>query len=551
MADVVASSLVRLVCDKMGTKLMKEFGLLSGADKELKKLKGILEMIRDVLDDAEVRQEKDKALRGWLKKLKDVAFEIDDLLDDVAIESVKSENNRKNGIIGKVCKLSSLPNSVKFKYAIAHRAKGIREKLDEIAIERSKFHLQVKMTTESNREDIVIRESSSFVDESEIYGREEDKEKIIDSLVNTESKNGLGVVAIVGMGGLGKTTIAKLVFNNETVRNHFDQFIWVSVNENFDIRRIIKNILESTSTTNFDLSLELLQCKLKERLGGRRFLLVPDDVWNENTEKWDNLRGLLTIGAQGSKVIVTSRSTRVASIMGTVEPYILAGLSEEDCWLLFERRAFTLATTSDTNSNLVAIGKQIVKKCGGVPLAAKVLGSLMRFKRKESEWLAIRDNDTWNISIVENEILPSLRLSYVNLPSHLKQCFAYCALFPKNERIWISDLIQLWIAEGFIQSSDNRAELKDVGMGFVEELLSRSLFQVGPMYDGETISCIKIHDLVHDMASYVAGEECSTIDTDGIITIKENTRYSSFIWKNSPLFGSIYSLGIPTKLRTL
>ncbi|KAJ4807058.1 CC-NBS-LRR disease resistance protein [Rhynchospora pubera] len=314
MADVVASSLVRLVCDKMGTKLMKEFGLLSGADKELKKLKGILEMIRDVLDDAEARQEKDKALRGWLKKLKDVAFEIDDLLDDVAIESVKSENNIKTGIMGKVCKLSSLPNSVKFKYAIAHRAKGIREKLDEIAIERSKFHLQVKMTTESNREDIVIRESSSFVDESEIYGREEDKEKIIDSLVNTESKNGLGVVTIIGMGGLGKTTIAKLVFNNETVRNHFTQFIWVSVNENFAIRRIIKNILESTLTTNFDLSLELLQCKLKERLGGRRFLLVLDDVWNENTEKWDNLRGLLTIGAQGSKVIVTSRSTRVASI---------------------------------------------------------------------------------------------------------------------------------------------------------------------------------------------------------------------------------------------
>ncbi|KAJ3684625.1 hypothetical protein LUZ61_013789 [Rhynchospora tenuis] len=233
--------------------------------------------------------------------------------------------------------------------------------------------------------------------------------------------------------------------------------------------------------------------------------------------------------------------------MGTVEPYILAGLSEEDCWLLFERRAFTLATTSDTNSNLVIIGKQIVKKCGGVPLAAKVLGSSMRFKRKESEWLAIRDNDIWNISIVENEILPSLMFSYINLPSHLKQCFTYCALFPKNEKIWISHLIQLWIAEGFIQSSDNRAELKDVGMVFVEELLSRSLFQ----YVGETMSCIKIHDLIHDMASYVAGEECSTIDTDRIITIGENTRYLSFVCKNSPLFGRLYPLGIPTKLRTL
>lgn len=551
MAEVVASSLVRLVCNKMGTNLIKEYGLLSGANKELKKLEGTLKMIRDVLDDAEARQEKEKALRGWLKKLKDVAFEIDDLVDDAALEAVKSENKKIPGIKGKVRNISSIPHSIKFKSKIAHKAKGIREKLDEIAAERSKFHLQENVTIEGNyRENKIARESSSLVIESEVYGREKDKEEIIDFLINTGSTNSLEVMAIVGMGGLGKTTIAQLVYNDERVQNHFENLIWVSVNKNFDIRRITKYILESVTESSADLNLELLQRKLKNRLGGKRFLLVLDDVWNENSEKWDQLRALLTIGALGSKVIVTTRSTRVASIMGAVTPYILTGLSKEDCWLLFEKRAFT-SGTNEASSNLVTIGKQIVRKCGGVPLAAKVLGSLMRFKRRESEWLTIRDNDIWNIPDAENEILPSLMLSYICLPSYLKPCFTYCALFPKNETICISVLSELWMAEGFIQHTGSRAELKDVCMEYVEELLSRSLFQDDSSYDGQTVCRIKMHDLVHDLAYYVAGEECSIVKTDGTTNITENTRYSSFVCKNGPVLDSLKSSEIPSNLRTL
>ncbi|KAF3341009.1 putative disease resistance protein RGA1 [Carex littledalei] len=552
MAEVVASSLVRLVCDKMGTKLIKEYGLLSGANKDLKKLEGTLKTIQDVLDDAEGKQEKGRALKGWLKKLKDAAFEIDDLLDDAALEARKSKNKNIPGLKGKVCKLSSIPHSIKFRSKFSHKAKKIMEKLDEIAAERSKFHLQEKITTEGNGEDSMVRESSSFVIESEVYGREEDKEKVIEFLISTGNANDIGVMAIVGMGGLGKTTIAQLVYNDERVQKHFENLRWVSVNDNFDIRRITNSILGLVTESNSDSNLELMQHKLKKQLGGQRFLLVLDDVWNENSEKWDRLRALLTIGAKGSKVIVTTRSTRVASIMGTVSPYILTGLSKEDCWLLFERRAFTLGT-NEASSNFVTIGKQIVKKCGGVPLAAKVLGSLMRFKRKEREWLAIRDNDILNITDVDDEILPSLRLSYICLPPHLKLCFTYCALFPKNETIDTRVLIQLWIAEGFIQPRGTREELEDVGMEYVEELLSRSLFQVGELHDdGPTVCRIKMHDLIHDLANYEAGEECSIVDPNGITNITENTRYSSFICENGLVCDTFKSSElISSNLRTL
>ncbi|KAJ1689288.1 hypothetical protein LUZ63_013443 [Rhynchospora breviuscula] len=334
MAEVVASSLVRMVCEKIGIKLMKEYDFLGGARKELKKLEGTLKTIREVLEDAEARQEKEKTLRGWLRQLKDVTFEIDDLLDDAEFEAGKS--------FGKVCKLLSFPNSIKFKSTIAHKAMEIRKKVDEIAAERSKFHLQEK--TESNREDSISRESSSFVIESEVFGRDQDKKNIVDFLIHNENESGVGVMVIVGMGGLGKTTIAQLVYNDKRVSDHFDNLIWVSVNDNFDIRQITSTILESITESKYDFNLELLQRKLKEQISGQRFLLVLDDVWNENSEKWDQLRALLTIGAHGSKVIVTTRSTRVATIMGTVNPYILTGISKEDCWLLFERRAFTLGT---------------------------------------------------------------------------------------------------------------------------------------------------------------------------------------------------------------
>ncbi|XP_078152657.1 putative disease resistance protein RGA3 [Carex rostrata] len=552
MAEVVASSIVRLVCDKMGTKLIKEYGLLSGANKDLKKLKGTLKAIQDVLVDAEGRQEKGRALKGWLKKLKNVAFEIDDLLDDAALEAHKSENKNIPGLKGKVCKFSLIPHSIKSRSDFAHKAKKIMKKLDEIAAERSHFHLQEKITTEGNGEDSMVRESSSFVIESEVYGREGDKEKIIEFVINTGNTNNIGVMAIVGMGGLGKTTITQLVYNDERVQKHFDELIWVSVNDNFDIKRIINSILGLIIESNSGSNLELLQHKFKERLGGRRFFLVLDDVWNENSEKWDRLRALLTIGAQGSKVIVTTRSTRVASIMGTVSPYILTGLSEEDCWLLFEKRAFTLGN-NDATSKLVTIGKQIVRKCGGVPLAAKVLGSLMRFKRREREWLAIRDNGILNITNVEDEILPSLRLSYICLPPHLKSCFTYCALFPKNETIDTHVLIQLWIAEGFIQPRGNRAELEDVGMEYVEELLSRSLFQVQELaYDGQTVHRVKMHDLIHDLANYEADEECLIVDPNGITNITENTRYLSFVCKNGLVCDTFKSSElIPSNLRTL
>ncbi|XP_038973357.1 putative disease resistance protein RGA3 [Phoenix dactylifera] len=550
MAEVVASSLLRLVFDKLGNKILKEFGLSMGVDKELKKLESTLSTIHDVLEDAEARQVKEKALRGWLRKLKDVAYDVDDVLDEAAAKAAKRRPENKGPMTEKVRQLSSIPNSFLFQSKIARKIKKIRERLEEIAGERTKFHLQERVAENIRTETAVREETGSLIDESQVYGREEDKEKITDFLIDMSDGSDLGVIAIVGLGGLGKTTVAQLVYNDQRVREHFEQMIWVCVSDDFDIKRLTRSIIETVSGSEFSLTeMDLMQHKLRKLIEDKRFLLVLDDVWSENYEKWDRVRTLLIGSARGSKVIVTTRSERVASIMGTVAPHFLSGLSEGDCCLLFEKRAFGLGGSEKT-PNLVAIGKEIVKKCGGVPLAAKALGSLMRFRRGESQWLAIKESEIWNLPNDENEILPALMLSYNHLPSHLKQCFAYCSIFPRGEEIRSRELVQLWIAEGFVQSSNGSTYLEDVGLQCVDELLSRSLFQSGQKDTDGVVRQVKMHDLLHDLARSVAGDECSVADAGNKSVISQSCRYSSLVCRG-PINSAWEPLKDAERLRTL
>ncbi|XP_043712704.1 LOW QUALITY PROTEIN: putative disease resistance protein RGA3 [Telopea speciosissima] len=275
------------------------------------------------------------------------------------------------------------------------------------------------------------------------------------------------------MGGLGKTTLAQLVYNDERVKNHFDARIWVCVSDDFDVKRLTKAIIESMGGTANDLTeLDPMQSRLREMLSRRKsFLIVLDDVWNEDQDKWDMVKSSLTCGNEGSAILVTTRIEKVASIMGTFPAHHLKGLSEDDCWALFKQRAFGDGSREVENTNLEAIGKEIVKKCGGVPLAAKALGSLMRFTHTQNEWLFVRESEIWDLpEDEENTILPALRLSYNHLPSHLRQCFAYCSIFPKDLRMEKEQLVHLWMANGFIPSK-GKMELEDIGNEIFNELL--------------------------------------------------------------------------------
>nr|XP_048324157.1 disease resistance protein RGA2-like [Ziziphus jujuba var. spinosa] len=273
--------------------------------------------------------------------------------------------------------------------------------------------------------------------------------------------------------------------------------------------------------------MELLQKSLREKISGKRCLLVLDDLWNENRELWLKLKDLLLNGIDGSRIIVTIRSMVVARITKTtLEPYLLGNLDDDESWSLFRQMAFAEAQAPN-NFNISQIGKEIVKKCKGIPLAIRTIGRMLYSKDREIEWLSFNKTEFSKISQDDNDILPTLKLSYDCLTSNLKQCFAYCSLFPKDHSIEVENLINLWMTQGFIRLSDATQSLEDIGREYFMKLYWRSFFQeVEEDEFGNIIYC-KMHDLMHDLALQVAGVKCAMLPSN-VKDIDRRTRHLSF-----------------------
>ncbi|GMY05121.1 putative disease resistance protein RGA3 [Fagus crenata] len=523
MADILLSALVKSVVGNLNSSVLKEIESAWGLSSELDSLRSTLSTIEAVLQDAEEKQWNDKPVRNWLGKLKDVAYDADDVLDEFATEALIRKVEREKGALSKVRRFFTLPNRLIFRMKMAHNLKNVRDKLEAISKERS-FHLRegvINMEVNNSES----RKTFSLVNESEIYGRGEEKEKMIQALLTNESDN-LAIYAVWGMGGLGKTTLAQLVYNDVRVEEYFEMRIWVCVSDDFQITRLIRAIIESIDGRASDLSeLDPLQKSLQAKLRWRKFLVVLDDVWNEDEVKWDGLKYVLWCGAKGSKVIVTTRIEKIALKVATLPIHHMGGLLEDDSWSLFEGCAFG-KERAEEKLELESIGKEIVKKCGGVPLAIKSLGSLMCLKDSKNEWLSVKESQIWDLPVGENSILPALRLSYHHLAPHLRQCFAYCCVFPKNTTLERDNLIQLWMALDFIPSR-SPLELYDVGLDIFNELVWRSFFQDVEEESSGYITC-KMHDLMHDLAQSIMELECLSVEPCKEVKVPDRIRHMSF-----------------------
>ncbi|XP_034229434.1 disease resistance protein RGA2-like [Prunus dulcis] len=254
-----------------------------------------------------------------------------------------------------------------------------------------------------------------------------------------------------------------------------------------------------------------------------------NDIWTENQDDWDKLRPLFRGDVDGCKIIVTTRNTKTAFMTDSPNsPFYLKGLAEDDCWALFKQRAFG-RTEEEKYPWLLSIGKQMVKKCGGVPLAVKSLGSLMRFKREEQQSLFMQNSDLWKLDACQNKVLPALMLSYIHLPSHLKQCFAFCSIFPRNYEFKKQKLIYLWMAEGLIlQEGSKRPE--DIGENYFADLLWMSFFQEVELCEGVSITGYKMNDVIHDLARYVAGKEYVILEKGAPPNGPAQIRHSSVVY---------------------
>jgi hypothetical protein len=412
------------------------YSSVRGVRKDVKNLSSKLSVTKAVLADAENMQVNNPQLNDWLEKLKQVAFDAEDVLETFVAEAYHRKK-RKSA----VCNSS--------KYDTAHKIKNIFKIFDIIAEEKNKFHLDIQVNVGRSE---IPNYTSFFVDMSDIVGREADKEIITHMMLSNEFdiEGSVSVISIIGMGGLGKTTLAQLVFNDERVSAHFESKMWVCVNVEFDLMRILKEMIQFHSTYSFG-SISHLQSQLQAILRGKRFLLVLDDVWTENISKWNSLRVLLKQGKKGSRVLITSRSIRVGDIVGTQPSYCLPYLSENECWSLFAKIAFgNIGTTlsSEKREELEEIGREIVRKCQGLPLVVKAMGSILHSHIDDvNKWWQIQRSEIWEIEgpgADSLNVMAVLKLSYYyHLPAYLKRCFEYCSLFRKSHVFYKEELVKL------------------------------------------------------------------------------------------------------------
>ncbi|KAK2970644.1 hypothetical protein RJ640_012232 [Escallonia rubra] len=449
-----------------------------GLKGEIKRLAKKLKMIQALLSDAESKQLTLSAVKTWLKSLKAVAYDADTVLDEFSYELRRRQVAVRDRIEYKVRDLFSTSNNpILFRLKMAHKIKAINLSLDAIYKDANAIGLKpvdlINSSAGAGHQQVPVTHPG-IGDAEKIVGREADVSMVADMLLTPNNDNGLPLISIVAMPSQVKTTLAKLICKNDKVVGHFDEFIWVSVSDDFEDKRILNEMVQSLTQTNPQLSnMGGILKELRKHLKEKKYLVVLDDVWNEIPEKWESLRdALLEIGGSSeSKVLVTTRSSKVASTMTSLT-YPLRHLSDDDSWIMFKQKAFAKGGAVET-SDLVDIGREIVKKCRGVLLAMKVEGGLMQSKKSRQEWSSVQDRHLGELpEDVTGVILRILKLSYDHLPLlSLKQCFAYCSILPKDSEINKDNLIHLWMALEWLHPSESHLTMEDVGSNYFDILL--------------------------------------------------------------------------------
>ncbi|KAL4562736.1 hypothetical protein LXL04_026766 [Taraxacum kok-saghyz] len=499
----MAEALVRIAAEGILERVLSlatsEIVLAWGYEEKLADLHRTLELISAKLRDSE-KQKGTEAVMVWLKQLKHVVGEANDVLDEIHYEKLRREVKKRDLMARKVSTLPSF-KKLSFRLEMGHKIEDVSKKLFEINKQANDLGLQNEQPGVFPNS--LFRETDPYLEEFKVVGRESDELHIVQLLTKSRKEEKLTIVPIVGMGGIGKTTLAKSIYNNSSIEQHFDVKVWLCVSVKVEVvEKLLAKIYESLAGEECKSEMRAnLITSLQNKLGSKRYLIVLDDVWDEDGGFWDDFKTcMLKVNSKsGSGILVTTRSLQIGTKSMSEDFHALQSLTDDRCWCIFKERAFVVGRSP--LPELEEIGRDIVKKCRGLPLLVNVIGGVLRNCNDKEKWLSIKDSKVWDLEEEGNRVQNTLRLSFDNLPnSTVKQCFLYCSIYKKDTVLKREELMRLWMALGLAQADERKnKEAEDVGNDIFQILVSSSLIQdVKVDEDYGVTACM--HDLVHDLS---------------------------------------------------
>ncbi|EOA15988.1 hypothetical protein CARUB_v10004109mg [Capsella rubella] len=500
----MAEGVVSFGVEKLWDLLTRESERLQGIDEQIDGLKLQLRRLRSLLKDADAKKHGSERVRSSLEDVQDLVYDAEDIIESFTLK--ESIRGKENGIKKHVKKLACFLSD---RHKVASDIEGLTERISKVIEDMQSFGIQQIIDhggrsltfQERQRAQREIRHTFANSPENDLVGVEQSVGELVGHLVENDR---FQVVSISGMGGIGKTTLARQVFHHDLVRRHFDGFAWVCVSQHFTQKHVWQMILQQLQPHDgeiLQMDENVLQSKLYQLLETVRYLVVVDDVWKE--EDWDRIKEVFP-RKRGWKMLLTSRNEGVGLHVDlTCLPFRARILNAVESWKLFEsivsRRDETALPLFD--KEMKAMGKEMVSYCGGLPLIVKVLGGLLASKRTVREWKRVSDNI--GVQIATTREYRILSLSYEDLPMHLKHCFLYLANFPEDWKINLWILFSLWAAEGIY----NGSPIRDSGEGYLEELVRRNMVIPGKRYSRSGLEYCQMHDMMREVCLSKAKEE--------------------------------------------